>query len=103
MRLASGGIGSYMSKAQGVTTVRLDSLATGVPPAPPAHLVHFYESEDALETAVAKFLGGGLSAGDVLTVVATREHVAAFERRLESEGLPVRAACASGQLLFLDA
>ena len=32
MRLASEGIGSYMSKAQGVTTVRLDSLAAGVPP-----------------------------------------------------------------------
>jgi PAS domain S-box-containing protein len=77
--------------------------APAVPPQAPAHLVQFYEEEEVLETAVARFLGAGLAAGDALTVIATREHTAAFLRRLESDGSPVGRARASGQLLFLDA
>ena len=70
---------------------------------PAPHLVRFYEDDDLLATAVGTFLSDGLSAGDVLTVIATEPHKLAFQERLQSEGLDIESACASGQLAFLDA
>jgi hypothetical protein len=79
--------------------------APEVPHAPPtrAHLVHFYETEDALASAVAKFVGGGLSVGNVVTTIATSEHTQAVQRLLGAAGVDVDAVRASGQLLILDA
>ena len=68
-----------------------------------AHLVQFYEGHEALAAAVAKFLGEGMGAGDLLTVIATDEHRRAFQRELESRGFDMVGALASGQLVFLDA
>jgi hypothetical protein len=69
----------------------------------PEHLVQFYEDDELHSVAVAKFLGGGIPAGDSLVVIATGAHWQDFRRRLESLGFDVAGVCASGQLTFLDA
>jgi PAS domain S-box-containing protein len=83
-----------------IESARTEPAAKG---APPAHLVQFYETDEILVPAVAKFLGEGLGAGDALTVIATEPHRHAFQRHLESEGFDLESAVASGQLAFLDA
>ena len=105
MSLASGEMSASTPIEPAATTVLsgATTIATGVSPSAPAHLVQFYEEEAALETAVAEFLTAGLAAGEIVTVIATREHTAAFERRLASDGLQIEAARASGQILFVDA
>ncbi len=67
------------------------------------HLVQFYEDDEFLSVAVAKFLGEGISVGDSLVVIATETHRQAFRRQLESMGFDVGRACESGQLTFFDA
>lgn len=44
-----------------------------------AHIVHFYEDEEVLASAVARFVGDGLSAGDVVITIASREHTNAID------------------------
>ena len=46
------------------------------------HFVQFYEDDAFLVTQVTSFLRPGLSAGDVVIVVATKPHRDDFERRL---------------------
>src|SRR5688500_3073973 len=58
-----------------------------------AHLVHFYEDDEFLSVAVAKFLGDGIRAGDVLVVIATEPHRQAFRRQLESLGFDADRVC----------
>jgi PAS domain S-box-containing protein len=68
-----------------------------------AHLVQFYEDESFLTGRVGDFLRDGLSAGEMITVIATESRARSYERELEARGLDVRAAHASGRLTFLDA
>jgi PAS domain S-box-containing protein len=67
------------------------------------HLVQFYEDDEFLAGAVAKFLGEGVAAGDVLIVIATIAHLERFLRRLELDGFDVAGMRAFGQLIELDA
>ena len=71
--------------------------------AEPAHLVHFYEEEETLAGAIAKFVIDGLSAGEIITTVATGEHTRALDRQLRARGSDPDAIRASGRLLSLDA
>jgi signal transduction histidine kinase len=66
-----------------------------------AHAVQFYDGEDFLFDTVARFLGAGLQAGDVLVVIATSAHSAAMVQRTEALG--ARAAIAQGRFLVHDA
>ena len=68
-----------------------------------AHLVQFYDDDESLAAAVARFVAEGLSAGDVITTIATDEHARAVDQRLRADGVDVDAARASGRLLSLDA
>jgi hypothetical protein len=68
-----------------------------------AHLVQFYEDDEMLAAAIAKFVADGLSAGDVVTTIATGEHMEAVDRRLRAAGIDLDAVRASGRLLSLDA
>ena len=68
-----------------------------------AHLVQFYEADEVLAAAVAKFVADGLAAGDVVTTIATDAHMQAIDRHLQSDGVDTNAARASGRLLSLDA
>jgi PAS domain S-box-containing protein len=67
------------------------------------HVVQFYEDDAVLTSAVARFLGEGLRAGDFVIAIATEPHKQAIEGQLAFEGLDVPRSCASGQLTFLDA
>lgn len=55
------------------------------------HLVQLYQEDGFLVDAVARYLRGGLEAGDAVLVIATAEHRAMFSRHL------------SGAVRFLDA
>ena len=50
------------------------------------HVVQFYERDEDLTAAVARFAGAGLAAGEGVLVVATPEHRAAFESELRADG-----------------
>ncbi len=69
----------------------------------PAHLVHFYEDDEALTAAVGKFVSGGLLAAELVTIIATREHLEAVGRHVRARGVDLDAVRTSGRLLFLDA
>jgi PAS domain S-box-containing protein len=79
------------------------SLDAGRPVTPSTHLVHFYEEDDALVAAVAKFVADGLSAGDVVTTIATKDHTHALDRRLCAADIDPETVRATGRLLSLDA
>ena len=67
------------------------------------HLVQFYQDDGVLIDSLEGFVGGGISAGDGVIVIATPAHLAALERRLTSQGYNVAAAIAKGQYITLDA
>jgi PAS domain S-box-containing protein len=67
------------------------------------HLVQFYEDERFLTARVADFLRDGLSAGDVITVIATEAHARTYQRELELRGFDGGGALAAGLLTFFDA
>ena len=72
-------------------------------PSVDGHVVQFYADDKDLTHAVGNFLGEGLSAGDVVVVIAVQAHERAFRDRLQSQGFDVDDACETGSLLFLDA
>lgn len=67
------------------------------------HLVQFYEDDEFLTAAVARFLGDGIPAGAPLLVISTEERGGALRRRLASQGVDTARVCDSGQLTFFDA
>jgi signal transduction histidine kinase/ActR/RegA family two-component response regulator len=67
------------------------------------HFVQFYEDEAFLLNSLSEFIGKGLNAGESGIVVATRGQREGLERCLQSCGLDVAAASASGQFISLDA
>ena len=50
------------------------------------HVVQFYDGDDELTSAVARFAGAGLAAGEGVLVVATPGHRAAIEAALTEDG-----------------
>lgn len=50
------------------------------------HVVQFYERDEELTSAVERFVGAGLAAGEGVLVVATAAHRAAFEAALREDG-----------------
>lgn len=82
-------------------SVERDDAASLLSSPSEGHLVHFYEDEELLFDAVARFLGAGLQAGDHLIVIATPEHRKVFVQRLKNLG--VDSAIAEGSLVFFDA
>ncbi len=67
----------------------------------PAHLVQFYDNDEALLERVATFVRAGLEGGDFVIAIVTEAHAAALEDRLGS----VTGSKASDQarVLFFDA
>jgi hypothetical protein len=71
---------------------------------PGQHIVQLYGEDDQLILrSVSRYLAAGLSRGDGLLVVATREHGRAIDRRLREEDPRAAEAMALGRLVFLDA
>ncbi|WP_394835378.1 ATP-binding protein [Pendulispora rubella] len=67
------------------------------------HVVQFYDEDEFLNDTMIQFLGGGLSEGDSLIVVAVPRHRDAFQRSLSARGFDVKNLCDSGQMTLLDA
>jgi signal transduction histidine kinase/CheY-like chemotaxis protein len=67
------------------------------------HAVQFYDGEEFLCEAVARFLGAGLLAGDRLIVFATPMHRQTFAGGLLEKGFDVERARAAGRLIMVDA
>ena len=67
------------------------------------HFVQFYEADDYLLDSLGGFIGTGLETDHACIVVATSEHRAGLEARLDARGLDVVAAATSGQYVSLDA
>jgi hypothetical protein len=76
-----------------------------VPPsaADAQHTVQLFDDEASLAAAVTSYVAGGWDEGDTLLVVATARHWAAIHARLESLGIAVGQAMASGRLIVRDA
>ena len=69
----------------------------------PEHFVQFYESDTFLVESVSKFIGTGLIMGDVVIVLATKQHREGFDERLGEDGLVVAVAYERGQYISMDA
>ncbi|HEV7374246.1 MAG TPA: ATP-binding protein [Pyrinomonadaceae bacterium] len=67
------------------------------------HFVQFYETDGFLLNSLNGFVGAGLSAGEAVIVVATKEHRAGLEELLKASSLDVFTARATGQYVSLDA
>jgi hypothetical protein len=67
------------------------------------HTVQIYETDGYLAQRIVDFVGAGLRAGERCIVVATRAHREIVQVGLETEGIDVGQALASGDLMMLDA
>jgi signal transduction histidine kinase/ActR/RegA family two-component response regulator len=67
------------------------------------HFVQFYETDTFLLDSLSGFIAAGLREGDACIVVATGAHRDGLDERLQTYGLDLAAAAASGQYVSLDA
>ncbi len=67
------------------------------------HFAQFYESDAYLLNSLSAFVSSGLTADEAVIVVATKNHQETLDELLESSGLDVAAARATGQYVTLDA
>jgi signal transduction histidine kinase/ActR/RegA family two-component response regulator len=88
------------SQAPGGSSVAEDVLAGC---AAGAHVVQFYERNDHVDDAVARFVTAGLGAGDAVVVIATERTRRALVSHLASGGHGVEGAARDGRLALLDA
>lgn len=70
-------------------------------PAQRSHIVQFYEDDDFLVEAVARYLAAGVLSGETLLVVGTRAHQQRLFEALQEFG--VFQPMPAGQLVWLDA
>jgi PAS domain S-box-containing protein len=88
-----------------LTTDGRDRTPTPEPPADngSAHIVHFYDNDDALTATVADFLAEGLVSNEPLVVIATQAHREAVLTRLRSKGFDLEYLRRAGRFVLLDA
>ena len=67
------------------------------------HGVQFYEDDELLCEAVARYVGTGMAARDSVVVIATEPHWSSIARRLTDRAFDVERATATGRLRFLGA
>jgi hypothetical protein len=67
------------------------------------HFVQFYERDDYLALSMSAFLAQGISAGDAGVVIATRDHRAAVEEKLNESGINMTDARKNGLYSSYDA
>jgi hypothetical protein len=79
------------------------SIEAQTAPAPRAHVVQFYADDEELVRTVCAYIDDALSDEAVAIVVATDEHVQAFEAALVARGIDVVQARARDRLVVLDA
>jgi PAS domain S-box-containing protein len=67
------------------------------------HFAQFYEADEFLLDSLEDFIRQGLNADDLCVVIATKDHAANLNQRLQAHGTDVQAAMASGRYISLDA
>jgi len=77
-------------------------MATRNPPHADHH-VQFYENDDFLCDAVARFVRAGLADGLPVVMLATEDHRRSVSQRITSAGDSFDDACRNGRILALDA
>jgi hypothetical protein len=55
-------------------------------PFPCDHIIQFYNEEEVLIRALARFVGSGLELGEAVVVIATADHLGALAQRLARDG-----------------
>jgi signal transduction histidine kinase/ActR/RegA family two-component response regulator len=69
----------------------------------PRHAVRFYEDDELLCEAVARYVGAGAAAGERVVVIATEAHWTSIAGRLTDRAFDLERATATGRLEFLEA
>lgn len=72
-------------------------------PSEPAHIVKFYQNEDALFPLVGEFFADGGSDVAPIVIIARRERHSAFAHALDTRGIDLDVQKQSGRLTLLDA
>ncbi len=73
-------------------------------PGPQGHLVQLYDKdEEALARNVGEYFREGSKRGEVLLLIASRDHEGAFLQQLDALGIDPRAAMRQQRLVALDA
>jgi len=67
------------------------------------HVVHFYDDDAVLAATVGSYLADAITDTGAAVVIATEDHLGAFERRLAAAGVDVAEAKRAGTLVTLDA
>ncbi len=67
------------------------------------HFAQFYEADEFFLDSLEDFIRKGMDADDICIVIATKEHTANLNERLQAHGTDVQAAMASGRYISLDA
>ncbi|MEO6539701.1 MAG: MEDS domain-containing protein [Ferruginibacter sp.] len=71
--------------------------------APCDHVVQIYENDKVFLDSLEGFIGSGLIAGEGIIIIATKEHLAAIEKRLNKQGFDMTLLAASDQYIGLEA
>src|SRR5687768_10137281 len=67
------------------------------------HFVQFYETDEFLLDAVARFVSEALGHGQNSIVIATLEHRVGLQKELLQRGISIEESIATGRLVLLDA
>lgn len=67
------------------------------------HVVQFYEDESFLASTAARFIGGGIRAGDNALVIARQSTITSFRDLLTAGAIDLDRVIHSRQLVVLDA
>lgn len=70
---------------------------------PYQHLVHFYDSSEALADAVCSYVVPGITRGDGIILIAQEKNLKRFQKLLENRAIDVTKARAFGQIQLIDA
>jgi hypothetical protein len=71
--------------------------------APCEHVAQVYSGDDVLLDSLTSFVGGGLTAGESVILIATPGHLEALRHRLSAAGVDVDRAVEAGDYIALDA
>ncbi|MCE3283682.1 MAG: hypothetical protein K0Q66_2419 [Chitinophagaceae bacterium] len=71
--------------------------------APTDHVVQIYENDEIFLDTLAGYVGGGIKNDDTVIIIATGEHLALLEKRLESFGIHVNHLVTEDRYIALDA
>jgi hypothetical protein len=71
--------------------------------APSDHVLQIYENDEVFLETLAGYVGGGINTGDSVILIATQNHLAAIERKLELLGIHIDHLVDQKRYIPLDA